>query len=219
MMRFARAVSWAVIGLLALAVPGQAQTPAGSDSSRYYVEVNGGATFGHKSSGSIGGEGGVHLTGPYSVFVEGGHMANVGTQALDDRALLIANAVGATASASYKVNYFDAGLRYLLPIQSTLHPYAVLGLGVASVKAETALAVNGTTVPPETLGVQFGADLDGSTSKFFLTLGGGITYPFAKRYFIDGSLRYGRIFPKKSVIEDDTGINTARLQVGAGVRF
>src|SRR5262249_33074451 len=106
MMRFARAVSCAVIGLLAVAVPVRAQTRAGSGDSRYYGEINGGATFGHKSSGSIGAEGGVHITGPYTVFVEGGHMANVGTQALDDRAALIANAVGATSSASYKVNYF-----------------------------------------------------------------------------------------------------------------
>src|SRR5262245_39497307 len=150
MMRFARVVSCAVMGLLALAVSGQAQTTAGSDSSRYYAEINGGATFGHKSSGSIGGEGGVRISGPYVVFVEGGHMANVGTQALDDRAQLIANAVGATSSASYKVNYFDAGLRYEIPKTFTgsfqhLHPYLSVGVGAASVKAETAFAVNGTT--------------------------------------------------------------------------
>lgn len=222
-MRFARVVSCAVIGLIALAAQSQAQTPAGSDSSRYYAEFDGGPTFGHKSSGSFGGEGGVRITGPYWVFVEGGHMANVGTQGLEDRAAIIANAVGATTSTAYKVNYFDAGLRYDIHKNfktfSYLHPYLVFGVGVAAVNADTAFAVNGTTVPADQLGIQLGADLSGTTNKAFLTFGGGMTYPFAARYFIDGTLRYGHIFARTSEIEGDTGINSLRLQFGVGVRF
>ena len=220
MMRFARVVSCLALFVFALAAPGRAQSA--STDSRYYAEVNGGATFGHKSSGAVGAEGGYHRFGPYTICVEGGRMFNVGTSDLDARAQTIANDVGATSSSSYKVNYFDAGLRYVLPPDmkiSMLNPYFVVGFGFASVRAETALAVNGNTVPAETLGVAFGDDLNGTVTKALFTLGGGVTYPLAERYFVDGTFRYGRIFPRGGVIEGDKGINTARLQIGFGVKF
>jgi opacity protein-like surface antigen len=219
MMRLARIASCAIV-VLAWAAPGRAQTTP-SDEGRYYAAFDAAATFGHQSSGAFGAEGGFRLSGPYTIYAEGGHMNNVGTRHLEDRALSIANAVGATASTAYKVNYFDAGIRYepnaLLPVK--MHPYVLLGFGVASVKADTAFSVNGTTVPPESLGISLGDDLGGTVSKPLFILGGGVTYPLAQRYFLDGSFRYTRIFAKTSVIEDDEAINTARLQIGIGVRF
>jgi hypothetical protein len=213
-------VSCVAICLLALAARGQAQTQAPTDTSRLYVEFTGGATLGHKSSGSVGGEIGYQITGPYFVFFEGGHMGNVGTSDLDARAKTIGDAVGATASASLKINYFDAGIRYNPKVMlSMFHPYLALGFGAAPVKVQTSLAVNGTVVPPESLGVQFGSDLGGTETKGFMMIGGGVNYPFAKRYFADGSIRYGRVFAKTSVIENDTGINTLRVQFGIGVRL
>ena len=79
MMRFARVVSCVLFGLFAFAARGQAQTsqaptPGASDTSKFYVEFNGGATLGHRSSGFYGGEGGYHITGPFAVFAEVGHM-------------------------------------------------------------------------------------------------------------------------------------------------
>jgi opacity protein-like surface antigen len=224
MKRFACVVSCVLFALLAAATAARAQAQAGSDSSRYYAEFVTAATLGHKSSGSVGGEGGYHLMGPYTIFFEAGHMANVGTKDLDNRAALIANAVGATFSTSYKITYYDVGLRYkptrvFRVFQNMLYPYLAVGVGVAHVRSETELAVNGTTVDPLTLGVQFGADLDGSVNKALLVIGGGVTYPFMRRYFVDGSYRYGHIFARTSVIDDDKGINTSRLQIGVGVRF
>lgn len=219
MMRFARVVPCVLIGVLAVAAPGRAQTAAGSDASRYYVEIDGGATFGHKSSGSIGAEFGYKLSGPYAVFFEGGRMMNVGTSALDQRAEPIANAVGATFSASYKANYFDGGIRYSPNrMLKMFHPYLALGVGLAQVNADTEFAVNGTTVPPESLGILLGDDLGGTVNKAILTLGGGVTYELAPRYFVDGTYRYGRIFAS-GALEDDKGISTSRLQIGFGVRF
>jgi len=219
MMRLARIASCAIV-VFAGAVPGWAQT-APADESRFYAAFDAAATFGHQSSGAFGAEGGFRLSGPYTIYVEGGHMNNVGTQNLEDRALSIANAVGATASTAYKVNYFDVGIRYepsaLTPVK--VHPYVLLGFGVGSVKADTAFAVNGTTVPPESLGISLGDDLGGTVSKGLFTLGGGVTYPLARRLFLDGSFRYMRIFAKTDVIEDDEAINTSRLQIGIGYRF
>lgn len=220
MMRVARIVSFVLIGTLALATRGQAQTSAAaSDAYKFFAAVNAAATFGHKSSGAFGGEFGMRLTGPLSVSIEGGQMKNVGTEELDARALLIANAVGATASASYRVNFFDVAARYAPTMDWKAQPYLMIGIGVAGVHAETELAVNGNTVAPESLGVQFGSDLNGTVRKPLLVLGGGATYPLTDRVFVDGSFRYGRIFPKTSETENDKGINTARAQIGVGVRF
>lgn len=218
MMRFARVASFVVIGLVALTVPSQAQTATAMDS-RYYAGVDFGATFGHKSSGFFGAEAGARITGPLAVFVEGGQMRNVGTEDLDQRALKIANAVGATASAAYRLNYVDLGIRFSPSMPWTLHPYLVFGAGIAEVRATTALAVNGTTVPPESLGVQFGNDLNGTARKPFITVGGGVTYPLMKRLYLDGSFRYGRAIANADQGATDTGINTQRLQLGVGVRF
>jgi opacity protein-like surface antigen len=219
MMRCAHVAMFVVIGLVAVAARSQAQAPVGTDSSRFYADVTFGATFGHKSSGSIGGEAGFHVTNPLAIFIEGGRMSNVGTEDLDARALRIANAVGATASTSYKVNYFSVGARVAPELYWPVRPYGLFGFGLAQVRAETALAVNGTTVPPESLGVQFGSDLNGTEKKPFITVGGGFLYTFATRYFADVSYRYGRILPKTSVTENDQGINTNRLQVGVGIKF
>jgi opacity protein-like surface antigen len=210
-----------VIASLALAAQSAAQTSTAgmSDDSRFYAGVTFGATFGHKSSGAVGVEAGGQLAGPVGIFVEGGRMMNVGTQSLDDRAATIANAVGATASASYKANYFAVGLRIAPDFALHFRPYLVIGGGLAQVRAETALAVNGTTVPPESLGVQFGSDLNGTEKKGYFTIGGGVLYPITNRFFVDGSYRYGRIGKKTSEIENDEGINTQRLQLGVGVRF
>jgi Outer membrane protein beta-barrel domain len=219
MMRFARVVSCVLFGLLALAARGQAQTPGASDTSKFYVEFDTGASLGHKSSGFFGGEAGYRITGPIAVFAEGGHIGTVGTSALDAKAKKIADAVGATSDASYSINYFDAGIRFTPDmVLGAVHPYLAVGFGAASVTAQTTFFVNGAAVPPESLGIQTGSDLDGAETKGFFTFGGGVTYVFGKRYFVDGSFRYGYVM-SKSTIENDSGINTVRASIGVGVTF
>ena len=221
MVRFARVLSYAVIGLLAVAARVQAQAAPVLDTSRFYAEFTGGANFGHTSSGTLGAEGGYRIKGPWQVFFEAGHMFTVGSSDLDARAQTIGNAVGATTSASYKISYYDGGVRYNPQIlfRNMFEPYLELGFGGATVTAQTTFAVNGTVVPPESLGVQLGEDLSGTVGKGFIMFGGGATSAFATRYFADGSLRYGRVLARTSVIENDTGINTLRLQFGVGIRF
>jgi opacity protein-like surface antigen len=228
MMRFVRVVPCVVLCVLALAAPGRAQTAAagrsqtpaaGSETSPYYVEANTALTFGHTASGSFGGEFGMKLRGALGVFVEGGYMIDVGTSDLDARVQPLADLVGATFDAAYKVGYFDGGVRYTPnKVMGKFHPYVNLGIGWAHVRAKTEFAVNGSTVPPESLGILLGDDLNGSVNKFLLTLGGGVIYPFADRYFVDGTYRYGVIFPSGALV-DDKAINTNRLQIGVGLHF
>jgi hypothetical protein len=225
MMRFARVVSCVLFGLLTMAASGQAQTPGAPDSSKFYAEFEAGASLGHKSSGFYGGEAGYRIWdsqswGSFAVFAEVGHQGNVGTSALDAKATAIADAAGAdSADASYKITYYDFGVRYV-PKQmiKMLHPYGILGFGGASVTAQTNFVVNGTVVPPESLGIQTGADLDGTVTKGYFMVGGGVTYPFQKRYFVDGSFRYGYVM-KSSDIENDSGISTVRFSIGVGLTF
>jgi opacity protein-like surface antigen len=220
MMRVAGVLSLVAVALCA-AAEAQAQTSSSSAESRGYADLTAAATFGHKSSGSIGGEAGWRIRDDLDVFAELGRMKNVGTQALDDRAALIANAVGATFSAAYKVTYVDFGVRYRWPptTRQNLTPYAMVGFGVARVTSDTVLSVNGVATPPESFGFSFGNDLSGTVSKGLFTLGFGVTRPFGSRYLLDGSYRYGRVFARSGEIEGDTGINTNRLQIGVGVRF
>jgi hypothetical protein len=219
MMRFARVVSCVLLSLLALSATSEAQTPGASDTSRFYVEFDTGAALSHKSSGFYGGEAGYRIVGPVAVFVEAGHMGKVGSSALDAKANKIADAVGATADANYKITYFDAGIRYTPDMTfGSVHPYLAFGFGAADVTAQTTFSVNGAVVPPESLGIATGSDLDGSETKGFFTFGGGVTYLFGKRYFVDGSFRYGYVM-SKSAIENDSGINTVRASIGVGVTF
>ena len=220
MMRCARvATLWLVVILCAGAASAQTPPPSAGPESPFYGELDLGATLGHKSDASFGGEVGVRVAEGFDVFVEGGRMGNVGTSDLDARATSIANALGGTASTAYKVNYFDAGVRYsfVLVSRPKIHPYVAAGFGLAQVTAETVLTVNGATVGPDQ--VTFGTDLNGTTRKGFLMIGFGGTMTFGTRYFGDLSYRYGRISPKTDEIPNDTAINTQRLQIGIGMRF
>jgi opacity protein-like surface antigen len=221
MMRLARVATLVACSSLIGAGFCQAQTSAatGSDESRAYLEVTAGATVGHNASGSLGAEGGVRIMKGLDAFLEGGRMRNIGTSNLDARAQLIGSAVGAVTAAHYEVNFADLGVRYHLPMTGMLHPYVVLGAGLAQVRSVTTFTVGGVATPPDALGISLGSDLGGALKKPLLTFGGGATATFARRFFVDGSLRYGRILARTSQIENDTGINTVRIQVGVGVKF
>src|SRR5262249_11297602 len=93
MKRFARVACVVVASLIIAASNGSGRPPVGADESRFYAGLTLGPTFGHKSSGFVGIEAGATVQGPVAVFVEGGHMGNVGTADLDARAQTIANAV------------------------------------------------------------------------------------------------------------------------------
>jgi opacity protein-like surface antigen len=225
MMRYVRvAVRVAAVWLVAFLCAGvaSAQTQKTSRASEFggYAEVNFGATLGHKSDKSVGGEAGYNVYTNLDVFVEGGHIGNAATSDFDNRGQIIGNAVGASVSAVEKVNYFDVGVRYHLPGTPMVRPYIAFGVGVAQVKNETAFSVNGTTVDPAALGIQNGGDLNGSFNKPFVTVGVGADINFKTRYFADVSYRYGHVSQETS--PDGilvAAVPTNRVQVGVGVRF
>jgi opacity protein-like surface antigen len=222
MFRFVRLGILSLAAMLCLgSASAQAQTTPVAADTPWYGEVNVGATFGHKSDSSVGGEAGYRLGETYDVFLELGHIGNAATSDFEGRGQKIAAALDATvASASEAVTYFDVGARYRFLRGMRAQPYASLGIGFAAVKTRTDFAVGGTVVDPETLGVQKGSDLEGSFTRPFIMIGVGATADFAGRYFADVSYRYGRVGSDSSDgITALEAVSTQRFQVGVGLRF
>jgi opacity protein-like surface antigen len=216
MKRFACVAAVCLVAILGLGVSAaQAQSVP---EQKMYGEFNFGPTLGHQSSGFVGGDFGYRLTPGLDVVAEVSHMSNVGTSDLDNRATIIANALGGTASSAYKVTEFAAGVRYRIPIASKLQPYVLGEFGWASVKTEVEFTVNGTVIDPPANGVQLGADLSGTLNKAILVVGFGVNMSFKSRYFADLGYRYGEIFASDA-FETDTGIPTQRIIFGVGVCF
>jgi opacity protein-like surface antigen len=230
MMRVTRfALVWTAILLTAGVTAAQAQTTP-SEEGRYYAEFAVAATLGHKSDSSVGGEFGVGLvdhlwlTGDrIEVFLEGGRMGNVGTTDLDARARTIANFINGSTSAVQKAKFFDVGVKYRGPVFARMwRPYIGIGVGVAKVETIVNFAVNGTDVTSQlssAYGIELGNDLSDSLNKTFITVPVGVQGNFRRRYFVDGSYRFGTIRPRPDDIDRDVAITTQRVQVGVGVRF
>ena len=224
MIDFARFAMVGTAMLMAGVAQAQTTTPASGRDGRVYAEVAVGATFGHVSARSVGGEVGVRLIGAVEVFIEGGRMNNLATADLDARAEIIANFIHGSASAVQKANYVDAGVKYRFPpIGGMVRPYVGVGFGRAKVTKQVNFTVNGTDITGQLAGdpfrLELGADLSDSLNKGFVMVAFGAQALFAKHFLVDGSYRYGRIAPNAAVIDGDLGINAQRVQIGVGVRF
>jgi opacity protein-like surface antigen len=199
-------------------VASSAQAQTGADP-KMYVEFNVGPTLGHKSDKFFGGEAGLRLTDDLDVYIEASHMGNVATTDLDDRATIIANFLGGTASTAFVVNDVAAGLRYNFTVSPMVHPYVLGSVGLARVRTEVEFAVNGTVIDPASRGVQLGGDLSGTHNKTILVFGFGVRVPFKTQFFADLGYRYGQILAKTDNFETDKSIPTQRVILGVGVRF
>jgi len=207
-----------LVGALACSSVAQAQT---TEPSKGYAEVVAQSAFGNVTSQSYGGEIGVTIMPGLQVFIEGGQTRDVSTAALGAAAQQIAGYIsqvqtGVTFKTKEPATFGVAGLRYLLPVQTTsVEPYVMIGGGVARVKQEATFAVNGTDVTSSVAqyGVVLGSDLSGSFTKPVLAVGAGVAWPVWSRMVVDFQFRYGRIFAQ------DGAINVARAGLGLGVRF
>jgi opacity protein-like surface antigen len=207
----------AILGFGASAAQAQVMPPP--SDSKIYAEINFGPTLGHKSDKFVGAEAGFRLTSDLEVFVEGGHMGNVATTDLDDRAQIIANFLGGSATTAFVVNHGDVGVRYNFTLSPMVHPYVLGAVGLASVKTEVEFSVGGTVVDPATRGVQLGGDLSGTHNKTIVVFGFGVRVPFKTRFFGDLGYRFGQILAKTDDFETDKAIPTQRVVLGVGIRF
>jgi hypothetical protein len=213
------ATLWLVGSLWAGAAFAQTSTAAPGPDSRFYLELTFGPTLGHKSDKSVGVEGAMRIDDQLDGFFEGGHIGNAATTDFEQRGQKIANSLGASLSSVEKVNYFDVGLRYRVPVTSPkVHPYIALGVGIAHVSTETNLAINGVPVGADV--VSIGSDLSGSFNRPFIMFGFGAHLTFATRFFGDLSYRFGRVSGATDGADEVlAAVPTQRIQFGVGVHF
>ena len=212
----------AAVCVMASLGPGASSALAQSAADpKMYAEFNVGPTLGHKSDKFFGGEAGLRVMDNLDVFIEASHMGNVGTTDLDDRATIIANYLGGTASTAFVSNHGAIGARYNFHLSATpmIHPYVLAGLGLAQVRTEVEFAVGGTVSDPAQRGVQLGGDLSGTHNKTIALFGFGARVPFKTRFFGDIGYRYGQILAKTENFETDKAIPTQRVVFGVGMTF
>jgi opacity protein-like surface antigen len=212
------ATLWLAGTLCAGVASAQTPTAAPAPDSPFYVELTAGPTLGHKSDKSVGAEAGMRVADQLDAFLEGGHIGNAATADFESRGQKIANALGANLSAVEKVNYFDVGLRYLVPVTSNVHPYVAFGVGIAQVSTESNITINGVPVGPDA--VALGTDLFGTFKRPFIMFGVGAHVTFATRFFGDLSYRFGHVSGETDGSDVVlAAVPSQRLQFGIGVRF
>ena len=205
------------VGMLTVSGVAHAQSAAGKG----YVEGVAQSAFGNATSQSYGAEGGFAVTPGLWIFVEGGQIRNVATEAVGTAAQLIASFLAETQPAAVAfqvkepVTFATVGLKYEMLVDGKAQPYVMVGGGMARVKQDATFSVGGTDVTGnlQQYFVVLGTDLSGTSTKPMLTLGAGVAWPAWKRLVLDLQYRYGRIFA------DDQGINVNRAGLGVGVRF
>lgn len=222
MKRFAQLVM--TFGVLAAGLTGTAYAQSAADESPFAVQFTVGPTFGNASDVSLGGELDYRFATEWELFFEAGRMRNVATEAMEDAAQIIVNALGGSASVAQHANYFNVGVKYLLvPFGGGYQPYVGLGFGVGQLRKDVKFTIGGSELSEDELlnqyGVLLGNDLAGTSNRPMLLVIGGVSRDFAGNAFVDLSYRYGAIFSNTDLIEDDTLTNTQRLQLGIGIRF
>jgi len=210
------------LGLLMIALGSAATASAQSEHGPWAIQADAAATFGRSSGSAFGGAVDRRLGSNLDLTLEVGRMGNITSKATEERASIIAASINATSNPVQSAIYYDLGLRYHLMPDGKWNPYVALGFGGARIKTGTTFSINGAELTADQLTanrVALGADLDGTIMKPFLTLAAGVGLPLGSKYFLDGSVRYGRVFPRTSQIDGDKANNTLRLQVGIGLRF
>jgi hypothetical protein len=207
------------VALLAAARPAASQPATGAGS--FYVEGVGQSAFGTVTSQSFGVEAGMLVAPKLVVFAEFGHVRDASPAEVGVNAQLIAGYLASTQSASVTysvhqpVNFGVAGVKYLIPYNSTLEPYVLGGFGIARYTRDVSFTVGGTDVTSNLAqyGVSLGSDLAGSTTKPMLTAGGGVAWTVRAPFVVDFQFRYGRVFA------EGKGFNVSRAGIGLGIRF
>ena len=93
--------------------------------------------------------------------------------------------------------------------------YAIGGIGFAVTSPKTTFVLGGTDISGSLgqYGVTLGKDLAGSSTSALLNLGGGVTLPFASKWFGDVSYRFTPIFTANEATK------VSRFNFGVARRF
>jgi opacity protein-like surface antigen len=198
-----------------LALTGAAHAQPASSADTGYAEFFAQSSFGNVTSQAYGGEVGFTVSPALQIFGEFGWIRNTVPDSVGANAQIIASGIAAVAgSTTYQVKqpvtFGVGGVKYRVSMpESRVSPYVMAGAGVGSVKRETTFTTTGDVSQYATIGT----DLNGTETKFMLSLGGGVDVPVGSAVVFDVQYRYGRIFTS------DSGLNVNRVGLGLGFRF
>jgi opacity protein-like surface antigen len=209
-------VTVAVAALARTALAQPAAAPPAPAPGRGYAEVVAQSAFGNVTSQSFGGEVGVTVKPGIQIFVDAGRVRDAAPASLGARAQTIAAGIsraagGADFRVRQPVTFGVAGVKYLVPVQSSkIEPYILGGGGVARVAREVTFSPSAGDLSQF---VTLGSDLTGSETAGMISVGGGLALAVWPRVMLDLQYRFGRVFTS----EDATNVN--RAGAGIGVRF
>jgi Outer membrane protein beta-barrel domain len=175
-----------------------------------HVEGFGGMTFGDTTPAStFGGGVGIPLTNSIHIVAEGGRLSNLNPELLET--VLDFTPVDFRLSAWYG----EAGVRFLVPTQSAVRPYAEATAGFARLKP----GLDGIAGTP---GVLLDAALSFlDRTEPMLGLGGGVIVQGGP-IVLDLGYRYKKIMADgtvQSLLSGGDALDVSQARIGVGVRF
>ena len=202
--------------LLLLDAPALAQTP-----DRGYVQGIGGIASAAATDRIFGGTGVVRAAGPVDGFAEIGRLRNGIWPALEDELTAAGDAIrrqietqfGTSATVSFDarvpVTYGLAGARLRGPMVGVLGTYVEAGAGLARLRPEVDLEVNG-----ESLNEEAGRllHLDDERTELLTAAGAGVSMTLLRRIRVEGGYRFSRV-------HGDFAFSSSRIHFGVGYAF
>lgn len=224
-MRGSRVISSAIgVCLLAAALPAAAQTASKPAPAQPLNGVNVGVIGGLSAVQNVGGlvglQIGYEINDKVQIEGEGVWMQDVVTRAKLDAIssfgayLTTSQGKPSTATLTAPANYFGAGLKFLIPTKSSVHPYVSVGGGMAKVALKPVFTIGGADVTSQlsTYGVTLGSDFTGDVTKAAITGGLGVLINNNHLSF-DVGVRL------TSIQTDNQKTNVLRGQLGLAYRF
>jgi len=212
---------------------GVAHAQTSAEPSLFYAEAVAQSAFGNVTSQSYGGEVGVRVWKTLQVFVEFGHVRDVGPDDFRASAQLVAGFLsqlpgvgGVTPSVKEPATFGAVGVRYPIPVTFyRAEPYVLAGVGAAKVTKNVSFSASGKDLTSSlpNLSVILGSDLSGDFTKPMLVLGGGVVWPVWRSVIVDVQLRFNRIAAEGqdplAPEHLNKGTSFGRVGVGVGYRF
>ena len=180
---------------------------------RGYVQGVGGLTFQSEVSGLFGGEFGVNVHPNIQIYGQAGRMLNILPKSVQDdlddagQALRILTGDRWEFDGKAPATYFGGGLKFLIPTNAAVRPYAVAGVGVASVKGSIK-EIDLGEILDDLVDEGFVDEDDVRGTEFAVELGGGVVVPVGRAQ-VDLGYRFMRIGEA----------NVSRVVGGLGIRF
>jgi opacity protein-like surface antigen len=215
--------------LIAAAISAVTAAPAAAQTDRAYVSGFGGFTVSpDTTSADALGEVGVRIAPRLFAFGDIGQFHNLQPSTLQPTVDSTVGTLGSqglivTGNARVPAWYGLGGLRYDIPSRGRVLPYVSGGIGFARLTPSAQFVYSSGTLPDGSTPVS-GDDVTSqlitagdfttpaATNAFMFSLGGGVSVPVARQWFVDAGYRFARI-------QADTPVNANGATFGVSYRF